>query len=226
MGTKVCSVSKLEKAVSEFYSAKGYKDGIMSRCKTCHYEMCRRSTEKNIAQVVEKRKVYRQRNRERLCAYAKQRRDSLVGEELDRFRQLRQDAKRRHRARKIGNGGSHTQAQWEELVKQSGGKCVCCLQEKRLTRDHIIPLTAGGTDDISNIQPLCQSCNSVKRNRNAMDFRFGIDVGAIVKMKDKTCPVCSVIFQARNPKTKYCSKKCGSRAASQRNWQKVLAGRK
>lgn len=67
------------------------------------------------------------------------------------------------RARKRVALGSHTQAEWEAVCKKQGGRCARCHQEKPLTRDHIVPLSKGGSDYIINIQGLCKSCNSSKR---------------------------------------------------------------
>jgi 5-methylcytosine-specific restriction enzyme A len=52
-------------------------------------------------------------------------------------------------------------------------QCQSCgktdLQTK-LTVDHIVALTLGGSNDISNLQTLCHSCNSRKNNK--VDPRF------------------------------------------------------
>lgn len=70
--------------------------------------------------------------------------------------------KARRYERERGAGGSHTFEEWEGLKKQYGYKCAKCGEEKPLTKDHILPLSEGGTDSILNIQPLCRSCNSKK----------------------------------------------------------------
>lgn len=70
--------------------------------------------------------------------------------------------KARRYARERGAEGSHTLAEWKELKMKFGGRCANCLEEKPLTKDHIIPLSKGGTDYITNIQPLCRNCNSQK----------------------------------------------------------------
>jgi len=58
--------------------------------------------------------------------------------------------------------GTHTLEEWQELCKKFNQRCAKCLQSKKLTKDHIKPLSEKGSDYISNIQPLCRSCNSRK----------------------------------------------------------------
>ena len=73
--------------------------------------------------------------------------------------------KARRYARERGAIGSHTLEEWEDLKKKYNYTCPMCGRrepEIKLTKDHIIPLSEGGTDYIWNIQPLCRSCNSKK----------------------------------------------------------------
>jgi 5-methylcytosine-specific restriction endonuclease McrA len=75
---------------------------------------------------------------------------------------------RKRRVMKLGSGGQHTQEEWELLKVQYDLTCPSCgLKEPiiKLSVDHIIPLTKGGSDNIENIQPLCRSCNSSKNNK-------------------------------------------------------------
>jgi 5-methylcytosine-specific restriction endonuclease McrA len=64
--------------------------------------------------------------------------------------------------------GSHTEEEWEVIKKESGYKCKYCgrgSDEAKLSKDHIIPVSKGGTDYASNIQLLCISCNSKKSTK-------------------------------------------------------------
>ena len=64
--------------------------------------------------------------------------------------------------------GFHTVAEWEALKERCNFTCVRCIRrepEILLSRDHIWPLSRGGSDNIDNLQPLCMSCNASKQRK-------------------------------------------------------------
>lgn len=70
--------------------------------------------------------------------------------------------------------GRHTTKEWLDLLDKFRNCCVYCGTSggypSKLTKDHILPVSAGGSDAIENIQPLCRRCNSTKGVRG-VDWR-------------------------------------------------------
>lgn len=109
------------------------------------------------------------RNNEKFRAY---------NEEYNRqYRQLHPEKSAQYfnnrRARIQQAGGEFTSREWKKLCKHYNYTCLRCGKrepEIKLTVDHVIPLSVGGTNSIDNIQPLCQSCNSSK-GITSIDYR-------------------------------------------------------
>ncbi len=74
------------------------------------------------------------------------------------------------RARARGAHGHSTAQEWEALCAKHGGRCLRCHAQAKLTVDHIVPVSRGGSSDISNLQPLCAKCNSIKHTKT-IDYR-------------------------------------------------------
>jgi diadenosine tetraphosphate (Ap4A) HIT family hydrolase/5-methylcytosine-specific restriction endonuclease McrA len=79
-----------------------------------------------------------------------------------------------------------------DVLKSAKFRCELCgvsADERALEVDHITPRNRGGTDEIINLQALCYSCNSMKRDRDDTDFRA---VRAAYDHVQSGCPFCSL----------------------------------
>ena len=56
-----------------------------------------------------------------------------------------------------------TRQEWEGILKMFKHRCVCCGKKPRkMTQDHITPISRGGQHTVSNVVPACPSCNRRK----------------------------------------------------------------
>lgn len=138
----------------------------------------RRYRQANHDEVIERTRRWQQANPEKMAASYRRYRQANLDKVVDknhRWNQANPDKvsanKSRRRTRKTEAGGSYTAAEFKALCDHYGNKCLRCKRtDVKLEFDHVIPVSKGGTSDISNGQPLCRSCNSAKKDRH-IDYR-------------------------------------------------------
>ena len=87
----------------------------------------------------------------------------------EEYKSYRTNARlRSQRLRSAKAKGRHTKAQWLALCRALGDSCLRCGADLcgRPSKDHIVPIYAGGSDAIDNIQPLCLHCNLSKSSES------------------------------------------------------------
>lgn len=170
-----CSKCHNKKPLEEFYKDKSSSDGYGHVCKLCLsvVHAAYHASHKEI--ISQKAKTWRLKNSEHLYYSKKQYREE--NQEAERARIIswqkanpEQEQERRRRgkmARRMRNQENPvndlTTTQWREILDAYGHRCVYCGRKmQRLTMDHIIPLSKGGSHTASNVVPACRSCNSKK----------------------------------------------------------------
>jgi 5-methylcytosine-specific restriction endonuclease McrA len=72
----------------------------------------------------------------------------------------------RRRAALSSEQATLTAAEWTDIRERHKYRCHWCKKKfKRLTQDHVIPLSKGGLHVKENVVPSCLSCNSARGNR-------------------------------------------------------------
>jgi 5-methylcytosine-specific restriction endonuclease McrA len=80
---------------------------------------------------------------------------------------------RNRRARKQNAFGKPSKGIINLLMSEQSGKCACCLVDLAYAGhnlDHFVPLALGGSNDDSNLQLLCPSCNFSKGAKHPIDW--------------------------------------------------------
>lgn len=170
-GGRACSVCGEIKSPDEFGVQKKSPDGLRATCKACR----RADRANNPAPYRDENRRYREKKNKILTPIEKAIEAARKREyaQRDRSKNPSKYVAYTHKrmALKRKNGGAFTREEWGNLCAQYGHRCLCCGEQKKLTVDHVIPVSKGGTNDISNLQPLCQSCNTRKRDK-IIDYRI------------------------------------------------------
>lgn len=191
---KTCTQCKVAKSIDEFPPDRRNPNGKQGKCRECRaanqrayaqrYPDRKRESDKRYRQkhpegVKARKRAYATSNRERLNDLSaewrktnRDRRNEIVRAYRARHPESYRVTHQRYQARKWAAEGSCTRAEWEAILERyaPNGCCPACGQQVALTMDHVIPLSLGGTNDISNLQPLCNRCNAVK-GQKIVDFR-------------------------------------------------------
>jgi 5-methylcytosine-specific restriction endonuclease McrA len=178
--------------LSEFYKDNRNKDNCRERCKECYSERAEEYYKKNKKKILdhcneyreqnkekEKRRhqIYYNENREQILERAREYRNNNPDKERKRHKRWRKQnpektraSWHRYKAKKLKAKGTHTHIERDLITRLQKGKCLSCGEKSSLTIDHIIPLSRGGRNDLTNLQGLCKVCNS-KKHTQSIDYR-------------------------------------------------------
>jgi 5-methylcytosine-specific restriction endonuclease McrA len=145
------------KSISDFHRDRTMPDGLNPYCKVCVkvYQRANADAQNQYGHD------WQQANTEKVRRYSR--------EWAQRNREFVSQRGRLYRARKAGAEGTFTRIEWLALADWFGNACLACGRTD-IHIDHVVPLIRGGTNWLENLQPLCPSCNTSKKDKT-IDYR-------------------------------------------------------
>jgi len=176
---KVCTKCKKPKPITEFGIDRQKSNGLTPQCKTCRllsgYKWAARHPERAAQYNLryrtkhpEKRKASRKAWNARNPEMVKMWRREWARENILKVLAMNRNAK----ARRKGAQGRHNSADIERLLSMQRRRCAACSTDLRpgFHVDHILAVARGGSNDPSNLQLLCKTCNLKKGARDPIVF--------------------------------------------------------
>lgn len=173
---KTCSKCKQDlPATNEyFYNHAGRKDGLDSVCKVCHRAGKKEWYEKNTELKLARDKALYEKDKERILARNR-----------EYYRNNKDKHRKKARKQRAQRKGVYSEPYTEyQVLDLYGLNCnICNLPvdlnaprwtgspgwENGLHIDHLIPLSKGGPDIISNVRPTHGLCNLNKNNKETYE---------------------------------------------------------
>ena len=208
---KRCTRCNQWKDASEFYKDRSKRDGLKSHCKTCHEAYKRGYRATPAARLLQERREYlrrfsvvarptddlaaryqawRARNAARRKAHLRSMLRKWHAQHPSESRRwarenhetARASAQEQRAARAEAAINTLTPTEWQWLLERFDFRCAYCGQHgDGLTPDHVIPLSRGGNNSLSNIVPACGPCNLHKgaRTPDEAGLSFAVSFNAL-----------------------------------------------
>ncbi len=193
---QICVLCKKNLDSDKFSKCKTRSNGLDNRCKECYKELTRTRRGGLDPKTIERRKLEKEgKFRCGLCGTVKELKEKTEdgccyrcernrGNKSARKRytteKRREQSKKyafreridRHKRRAIlaNAKGECTKKQLKDRYDYYGNCCIYCKSGDRITTDHLIPLSRGGTNFPSNLAPACYSCNCSKNKKTYKEF--------------------------------------------------------
>ena len=189
METKICSNPNCKhngqpQPLNNFHKNKSKKDGYNSHCKTCMREKYLKARDN----ILETRKIYRQKNKDKINANKKiyeskrLKEDPLfkikrnIGRAITRALKLNKFDKNQRTLTILGCSleefKTHIETQFEPWMNWDNYGMYLKSSERTWNIDHIIPISSAKTENAiillnnyKNLRPLCSKLNNNKSNK-------------------------------------------------------------